>query len=91
MPRRGIFSFAGHCGSSGRAPLHDPLPVPWDFLIGQCPVVEIHVNGKAVQCVVDTGSQVTLFSEGLCKEIFGMWWLTSKFKGLRFQGRGSSL
>lgn len=55
-----------------RTPLNDPLPIPRDVLIGHCPVVKVYVSGKEAQCLVytDTGSQVTLFSEGLCKEFF---------------------
>ncbi len=53
-------------------PLIDPsLPTaPRDHLVGHCPLVEIQVNGVKVQCLVDTGSQVTLFSESLSKELF---------------------
>ncbi len=52
--------------------LIDPsLPTaPRDRLVGHCPLVEIQVNGVKVQCLVDTGSQVTLFSESLSKELF---------------------
>lgn len=32
-------------------------------LIGQCPEVEVMVQGKNVPCILDTGSQVTLFSQ----------------------------
>lgn len=38
--------------------------------MGQCPIVEVYVNGKKVRCLVDTSSQVTLFSQGLCNELF---------------------
>ncbi len=53
-------------------PLIDPsLPTaPRDHLVRHCPLVEIQVNGVKVQCLVDTGSQVTLFSESLSKELF---------------------
>lgn len=36
-------------------------------LVGRCPGVEVEVNGKTIQCLLDTGSQVTLFSESLFK------------------------
>lgn len=32
-------------------------------LVGECPGVEILVEGVKVPCLLDTGSQVTLFSE----------------------------
>lgn len=51
-------------------PLTNPSPSPKDILVGQCPIVEVHVNGKKVRCLVDTDSQVTLFSQGLCNELF---------------------
>lgn len=35
-----------------------------------CPVAEVKVDDIDVKCLVDTGSQVTLFSESLCKELF---------------------
>ena len=34
-------------------------------LIGQCPEVEVTVRGKNIPCILDTGSQVTLFSQSL--------------------------
>lgn len=40
-------------------------------MIGHSPVVEVRVGGKKIQCLVDTGSQVTLFSESLSHEVFG--------------------
>ncbi|KAG1940729.1 interleukin-1 receptor accessory protein-like 1-A [Pimephales promelas] len=80
---KGVFSFAGHCGSSGRDPLSDPLsmPIPRDDWVGHCPTVKIQVNGVEVACLVDTGSQVTLFSESLSRELF---------KGRRPQGAETS-
>ncbi|XP_062374615.1 uncharacterized protein LOC134062574 isoform X2 [Sardina pilchardus] len=33
--------------------------------IGQCPEVEVTVHGKNIPCILDTGSQVTLFSQSL--------------------------
>lgn len=35
-----------------------------------CPVAEVKVDDVDVKCLVDTGSQVTLLSESLCKELF---------------------
>ncbi len=35
-----------------------------------CPIAEVKVDDIDVKCLVDTGSQVTLFSESLCKELF---------------------
>ncbi len=59
-------------GQVVETPLIDPsLPTaPRDRIVGHCPLVEIQVNGVKVQCLVDTGSQVTLFSESLSKELF---------------------
>lgn len=34
-------------------------------LIGQCPEVVVTVQGKRIPCILDTGSQVTLFSQTL--------------------------
>lgn len=34
-------------------------------LIGRCPEVEVMVQGTAIPCILDTGSQVTLFSRTL--------------------------
>lgn len=33
-----------------------------------CPGVEVEVNGKIIRCLLDTGSQVTLFSETLFRK-----------------------
>lgn len=71
--RRGVFRVSGHCGSSGRAPLIDPSPLAArNCLVGRCPLVVVQVNGTEVQCLLDTGSQVTLFSESLSRELFGV-------------------
>ncbi|XP_062386494.1 uncharacterized protein LOC134074827 isoform X2 [Sardina pilchardus] len=51
-------------------PLSDPSVSPRDLLVGQCPLVEVKANDKTIRCLVDTGSQVTMFSETLCKELF---------------------
>lgn len=40
-------------------------------LVGECPEVEVLVQGKRIPCILDTGSQVTLFSQGLLKRHFG--------------------
>ncbi|KAL6104682.1 uncharacterized protein ACO6RY_14356 [Pungitius sinensis] len=34
-------------------------------LVGECPEVEVLVQGKLIPCILDTGSQVTLFSQSL--------------------------
>lgn len=39
-------------------------------LVGDCPVVEVLVQGLAIPCILDTGSQVTLFSQALFNEHF---------------------
>lgn len=41
-----------------------------DDWVGRCPTVEVQVNGVKLNCLVDTGSQVTLFSESLALELF---------------------
>lgn len=41
-----------------------------DFLIGQCPVAEVWINGVKTPCLIDTGSQVTTLSESYFKEHF---------------------
>lgn len=54
-------------------PLDDP-PIgagSKDRLVGHSPVVEVQVCGVKVPCLVDTGSQVTLFAESLSQELFG--------------------
>lgn len=40
-------------------------------MIGHSPVVEVQVCGIKIRCLVDTGSQVTLFSESLSHKLFG--------------------
>lgn len=56
-------------------------------LVGESPEVEVLVQGRRVPCILDTGSQVTLFSEGLfrshlqdaeLKEVSDISWLTLK-------------
>lgn len=39
-------------------------------LLGGCPEVEVKVQGRSIPCVLDTGSQVTLFSNSLFKHYF---------------------
>lgn len=41
-----------------------------ETIAGICPLVELKVDGTPVQCLVDTGSQVTIFTESLCKKLF---------------------
>lgn len=56
-------------------------------LVGESPEVEVHIQGKLVPCIIDTGSQVTLLSRGLfqhylqgaeLKEVRDIPWLTLK-------------
>lgn len=53
-------------------PLIDPSSstATSDRLVGHCPLVVIQVNAVKVRCLVETGSQVTLFSKSLVKELF---------------------
>lgn len=39
-------------------------------LVGDCPLVEVMVQGRSIPCVLDTGSQVTLFSKALFSKYF---------------------
>lgn len=39
-------------------------------LTAACPQVTEKVDNEDVQCLLDTDSQVTLFSESLCNELF---------------------
>ncbi|KAG1936037.1 interleukin-1 receptor accessory protein-like 1-A [Pimephales promelas] len=59
-------------GQVAGTPLCDPLSVPVarDDWVGHCPTVEVQANGVTIDCLVDTGSQVTLFSESLAQELF---------------------
>lgn len=41
-----------------------------ETITGTCPLVEIKFDGAPVQFLVDTGSQVTIFTESICKELF---------------------
>ncbi|KAF4116578.1 hypothetical protein G5714_004067 [Onychostoma macrolepis] len=68
----GFLELPATVGQVVGTPLIDPslTTAPGDRLVGHCPLVEIQVNGVKVQCLVDTGSQVTLFSESLSKELF---------------------
>lgn len=38
--------------------------------IGECPAVEVTAEGVTIPCLLDTGSQVTLFSEAFFKKHF---------------------
>lgn len=58
-------------GQVSGAPQQDPLTPSRDSLIGHCPQVDVQVNDKNVRCLIDTGSQITMFSESLCNELFG--------------------
>lgn len=40
-------------------------------LIGECPGVEVEVNGQRIPCLLDTGSQVTLMSQSLFNKHLG--------------------
>ncbi|KAL2102030.1 hypothetical protein ACEWY4_003791 [Coilia grayii] len=37
-------------------------------LVGESPEVEVHIQGKRIPCIIDTGSQVTLLSRGLFQQ-----------------------
>lgn len=39
-------------------------------MTGDCPLADIEVDNIKIRCLVDTGSQVTLFSESVCREFF---------------------
>ena len=38
-------------------------------MTGDCPLVDVKVDDVDIKCLVDTGSQVTLFSESVCNEL----------------------
>lgn len=40
-------------------------------IVGSCPGVEVEVAGVKVPCILDTGSQVTLFSESFIQKWLG--------------------
>ncbi|KAG1945839.1 interleukin-1 receptor accessory protein-like 1-A [Pimephales promelas] len=69
---RGFLGLPATVGQVAGTPFRDPLPVPipGDEWVGHCPEVEIQVNGVKINCLVDTGSQVTLFTESLSRELF---------------------
>lgn len=48
----------------------DPTEILQEAVVGTCPLVEIWVDGVKVHCLLDTGSQVTLFSESLFNQHF---------------------
>lgn len=70
---RGFLEQPATVGHVVGTPLEDPALATGskDGLIGHSPVVEVQVCGTKVPCLVDTGSQVTLFSESLSREVFG--------------------
>lgn len=70
---RGFLEFPATVGQVVGTPLSDPsLPTTSrSRLVGCCPVVVVQVNDQKVQCLLDTGSQVTLFTESLAHELFG--------------------
>lgn len=39
-------------------------------MVGECPEVEVSVRGKRIPCILDTGSQVTLFSRSFFQKHF---------------------
>lgn len=41
-------------------------------MVGRCPEVQVQIRGRTVPCVLDTGSQVTLFSQTFFQRHFGM-------------------
>ena len=47
--------------SSKVSPSHDQL---LERAVGTCPVVEIKIGGVVASCLLDTGSQVSIISEG---------------------------
>uniref|UniRef100_A0AAV2KUJ1 Peptidase A2 domain-containing protein n=1 Tax=Knipowitschia caucasica TaxID=637954 RepID=A0AAV2KUJ1_KNICA len=70
-------SWAGFIGSPATAgQVSGPLPSDPAYnglrvkLTGDCPLVDVRVDGINVKCLLDTGSQVTLFSESVCNELF---------------------
>lgn len=40
-------------------------------MVGRCPEIEVIVQGQRIPCILDTGSQVTLFSQTLFQRHFG--------------------
>ncbi|KAG1960358.1 interleukin-1 receptor accessory protein-like 1-A [Pimephales promelas] len=69
---QGFLVLPATVGQVAGTPLRDPLSVPVarDDWVGHCPNVEVQANGVTIDCLVDTGSQVTLFSESLAQELF---------------------
>lgn len=68
-PLKRVSSFSGHCGSSGRNSSNWPLTFPKRHFSGPVPYCTCQWK---VRCLVDSGSQVILFSQGLCNELFGV-------------------
>ena len=46
-------------------------PVPRPDIVGKCPEVIVDVEGVEIPCLLDTGSQVTLFSESFFQKWLG--------------------
>ena len=57
-------------GQAAGNPPHDPQIPARAALVGECPVLKVKVDNIEIECLADTGSQVTLFNESLCKELF---------------------
>ena len=57
-------------GQAAGNPPHDPQKPARAALVGECPVLKVKVDNIEIECLADTGSQVTLFNESLCKELF---------------------
>lgn len=57
-------------GQVAGSSLQGPRETLRETIAGICPVVEVKVDKIPVQCLVDTGSQVTIFTESFCKELF---------------------
>ncbi|MGL5293021.1 MAG: retropepsin-like aspartic protease, partial [Aeromonas sp.] len=70
---RGFLESPATVGQVVGTPLLDPFASTTSLsrLIGHCPVVVAQVNGQEIRCILDTGSQVTLFTESLAHELFG--------------------
>lgn len=70
--RRGFLGRPATVGQVAGTSVSDPnwMSAPRNQLIGHSPVVEVRIHGVKIRCLVDTGSQVTLVSESLSKELF---------------------
>lgn len=54
---------------TGPSPLDTALQE--SAVVGRCPEVQVSIRGRTVPCVLDTGSQVTLFSQSFFQRHFG--------------------